>query len=47
LGNLKGRDHSENLSINGKNIGVDLQKIGWELWSGCIWLRIGTSGGPS
>jgi hypothetical protein len=28
------------------NIRIDLRETGWELWTGCIWLRIGTSGGP-
>jgi hypothetical protein len=23
---------------------MDLGEVGWEVWSGCIWLRIGTSG---
>jgi hypothetical protein len=27
---MKGRDHSEDLSINGKNIRMDLREIGWE-----------------
>jgi hypothetical protein len=26
-------------------IKTDLREIGWEVWSGFIWLRIGTSGG--
>jgi hypothetical protein len=26
------------------NIRMDLKEIGWEVWTGCIWLRIGTSG---
>jgi hypothetical protein len=29
------------------NIRMDLREIGWEgVWTGCIWLRIGTSGRP-
>jgi hypothetical protein len=30
------------------NIKMDLREIGWDgmVWTGSIWLRIGTSGGP-
>jgi len=42
--NLKGRDNSEELgvdrTINNRWI---LTKYGGRLWTGCIWLRIGTS----
>jgi hypothetical protein len=27
------------------NIKMDLQEVGWETWTGLIWLRIGTGGG--
>jgi hypothetical protein len=27
------------------NIKMDLKEIGWRVWTGCIWLRIGTDGG--
>jgi hypothetical protein len=27
------------------NIKMDLQKMGWEAWTGFIWIRIGTGGG--
>jgi hypothetical protein len=27
------------------NIKMDLQEVGWEAWTGMIWLRIGTGGG--
>jgi hypothetical protein len=27
----------------GDNIRKDLREIGWKLWTGFIWLRIGTS----
>jgi hypothetical protein len=27
-------------------IKMDLGEIGWVVWTGLIWLRIGTSGGP-
>jgi hypothetical protein len=43
---LKGRDHLEDVGIDGRII---LQRIlgkqGGKLWIGCIWLRTGTSGG--
>jgi hypothetical protein len=29
------------------NIRMDLREIGWKVWTGCIWLRIGTNGGLS
>jgi hypothetical protein len=27
------------------NIKMDLREIGWKMWIGLIWLRMGTSGG--
>jgi hypothetical protein len=27
------------------NIKMDLKELGWEAWTGLIWLRIGTCGG--
>jgi hypothetical protein len=27
------------------NIKMGLQEVGWEAWTGLIWLRIGTRGG--
>jgi hypothetical protein len=27
------------------NIKLDLQEVGWGVWTGLIWLRIGTGGG--
>ena len=27
------------------NINMDLQEVGWEVWTGSSWLRIGTGGG--
>jgi hypothetical protein len=27
------------------NINMDLQEVGWGVWTGLIWLRIGTGGG--
>jgi hypothetical protein len=43
--NLKGRDHMEGLGLGGKII-VEwiLGKWGIKVWTGCIRLRIGTSG---
>jgi hypothetical protein len=29
------------------NIKMDLREMGERVWSGFIWLRIGTTGGPS
>jgi hypothetical protein len=43
---LKGRDHSEELGVEGKMIlECILGKQAWGLRIGFIWLRIGTSGG--
>jgi hypothetical protein len=28
-----------------RNIKMDLREIGWVVWIGSIWVRIGTSGG--
>jgi hypothetical protein len=46
LENLKGRDHSKDLGVDG-NIILEwiLGQKSEKLWSGFIWLRIGTSGG--
>jgi hypothetical protein len=43
---LKGRDHLEDLGIDGRII-VEriLWKFGGKVWTGFIWLRLGTSGG--
>jgi hypothetical protein len=43
---LKGRDHSEDLGVDREdNIRIDLVEIGWEVWTGFIWLTIQTNGG--
>jgi hypothetical protein len=46
LENLKGKDHSEDLGVD-RNIILKLilGKQGEKLWTGCIWLRAGTSDG--
>jgi hypothetical protein len=46
LENLKERDHFEDLGIDGKIIlEWILGKEGGIVWTGCVWLWIGTSGG--
>jgi hypothetical protein len=46
LKNQTERDHSDDLGVDGKMIvELILRKYGGKLWIGCIWLRIGTSGG--
>jgi hypothetical protein len=45
LENLKGRDHSEDIGVNGKMLEWIVGKEGEKLWTGCIWLRIGSIGG--
>jgi hypothetical protein len=46
VGKLNGRDHSEDLGVDGKLI-VEwiVRKWGEKFWTGFIWLRIGTSDG--
>jgi hypothetical protein len=45
LENLKGSEHSEDLGIDRKVIlGWILRKERGEVWTGFIWLRVGTSG---
>jgi hypothetical protein len=42
---LKGIDHLEDLGIDGKIIlKLILRKQGGKVWTGFVWLRIGTSG---
>jgi hypothetical protein len=46
LENLKGRGHLEDLGVDVKVIlEWILRKYGGKLWTGCMWLRIGTSSG--
>jgi hypothetical protein len=45
LENLKGRDHSKNLGIDGRIILEWLSgKQGGKVWTACTWLRIEASG---
>jgi hypothetical protein len=40
------RDHLEDLRVGGRIIlKINLQEIRWGMWTGLIWLRIGTGGG--
>jgi hypothetical protein len=41
----KGRDHLEDLGEDGRISEWILGKEGGKVWTGCIWLRIGISGG--
>jgi hypothetical protein len=46
LEGLKGIDHLEDISVDEKIIlEWILEKYGGKVWTGCTWLRIGTSGG--
>ena len=45
LGDLMGRDHLENLGIDGRVLKWIVQKWDEEAWPGVIWRRIGTGGG--
>jgi hypothetical protein len=45
--NLERRDYLEDLGVDGKMMLEQiLRKQGGRVWTGCIWLRIGNSGGP-
>jgi hypothetical protein len=37
---MKGRDHAEDLGIDGRILEWILGKYGVKVWSGCIWLEI-------
>jgi hypothetical protein len=43
--NLKERDQSEGLGEDGKVLELILGKYGGKIWTVCICIRIGTSGG--
>jgi hypothetical protein len=46
LENKEGRDHSEDEGVGGKIIlEWILEKQCHKVWTGCIWFRIGTTGG--
>jgi hypothetical protein len=44
--NLKGRDHSKDVGLDGKPISEwILRKQGAKGWTGCAWIRMMTTGG--
>ena len=44
-GNLRKRDHLEELDVDDRILKMDLQDVVWGAWTGLIWLKIGTGGG--
>lgn len=40
--NLKEIDHVEERGLEGRNIKLDFQEVGWRAQTGLIWVRIGT-----
>jgi hypothetical protein len=47
VGNFTGRDNSKDLGVEGNIISKwVLRKHGGKVWTGSIWLRRETSGGP-
>jgi hypothetical protein len=45
VGNPEGRDHLEDLGVDGKIIlECIIGKYSGKVWTGCIWIRIETSG---
>jgi hypothetical protein len=44
-GNLKEREPLGDPDVDGDNIKVDLQEMGYGIWSGSSWLKVGTGGG--
>jgi hypothetical protein len=42
----KERDHHEDLDVGGRILEWILERQDGVVWTGLIWLRIGTSGGP-
>jgi hypothetical protein len=47
LENLKEREVGRLRHRWGNNIRTDVWEIRWKFWTGFIWLRIGSIGGPS
>jgi len=46
VGDPESRDHSEDLGVDWRIILKWIsRKLGWEVWTGFIWLSIGTSSG--
>jgi len=45
LGDLRERDHLEDLDVDWRILKWIVQKWDEELWAGFIWLRIGKGGG--
>jgi hypothetical protein len=45
LGGLKGKDHSEDLDVDGRILKWIVGKYGVRVWIAFNWLRIGTYGG--
>jgi hypothetical protein len=45
MGKPEGKDHLEDQGVDGKMGSNDLRELGWGLWSGFTWLRIGIAGG--
>jgi hypothetical protein len=46
LKRLRGRDHTEDLGLDGRiALKWILQKQDWRVWTGFIWLKIGTDNG--
>jgi hypothetical protein len=43
-GDLRERDHLEDLGVGGDIIKMDLQESGRKIWTGFIWLRISPVG---
>jgi hypothetical protein len=46
VGKPEGKDNLEDLRVDGKVIlKWTLRKLGGKMWTGCIWIRMGASGG--
>jgi hypothetical protein len=45
VGNLEGKRSLRNSGCRWEyNIRMDLREVGWERWTGCIWLRMQANG---